>query len=207
MSSSWGSPRGWWTMERSWTDQIIPVDRASVDRDQIRKLTRAHITPAPRGVTVDWSDDQQGSFVLHIDVSAQDCGCLFVVAAPVGKPGTPRTDTVAVPAREADETHWLPRTEIQRLLAAGTAASGMPPAETLSQLRRLPGLPSPALSVRSESAPLLPSTRTTAGQGCWCAPTGVVDASVDVSSPHPDFFAGLSVYLDRCEGLVHPSRL
>lgn len=115
-------------------DQIVPVDRASVDRDRIRKLIRAHITPAPRGVRVDWSDDQQGSCVLYIDVPAQDENCLFVVAAPVGKPGTPRTDTVAVPVREADGTHWLPRTEIQRLLSAGIAASGMPTTETLSQL-------------------------------------------------------------------------
>ncbi|MFI5690061.1 helix-turn-helix domain-containing protein [Streptomyces sp. NPDC051636] len=115
-------------------DQIIPVDRASVDRDQIRKLIRARITPSPRGVSVEWSDDQQGARVLFIDVHAQEENCLFVVAAPVGKPGTPRTDTVAVPVREADGTHWLPRTEIQRLLSAGVAASGMPTAEALSQL-------------------------------------------------------------------------
>ncbi|MFI6808907.1 RNA-binding domain-containing protein [Streptomyces luteogriseus] len=117
-------------------DRIIPVDRASVDRDQIRKLIRAHVTPAPRGVSVEWSDDQQGCRVLYIDVPAQQAGTLFVVAAPVGKPGAPRTDTVAVPVREADGTHWLARTEIQRLLSAGVAASGMPTAETLSRLLR-----------------------------------------------------------------------
>ncbi|MER5376238.1 RNA-binding domain-containing protein [Streptomyces sp. NPDC002553] len=117
-------------------DRIIPVDRASVDRDQIRKLIRAHITPAPRGVSVEWSDDQQGCRVLYIDVPAQQANTLFVVAAPVGKHGAPRTDTVAVPVREADGTHWLPRTEIQRLLSQGVAASGMPTAETLSRLLR-----------------------------------------------------------------------
>ncbi|MFH8804323.1 hypothetical protein ACH4F6_32925 [Streptomyces sp. NPDC017936] len=86
-------------------DRIVPVDRASVDRDQIRKLMRARITPAPRGVSVDWSDDRQGVCVLYIDVPAQVANCLFVVAAPVGRPGTPRTDTVAVPMREADGAH------------------------------------------------------------------------------------------------------
>jgi hypothetical protein len=115
-------------------ERIVPVDRTSVDRDQIRKLIRAHITPAPRGVSVEWSGDQQGSRVLYIDVPAQQAGTLFVVAAPVGKPGSPRTDTVAVPVRETDGTHWLARTEIQRLLSAGVAASGMPTAETLSKL-------------------------------------------------------------------------
>ncbi|MFB0620262.1 helix-turn-helix domain-containing protein [Streptomyces sp. AGS-58] len=117
-------------------DRIIPVDRASVDRDRIRKLIRAHVTPAPRGVSVEWSDDQQGACVLYIDIPAQQAGTLFVVAAPVGKPGAPRTDTVAVPMREADGTHWLARSEIQRLLSAGVAASGMPTAETLSKLLR-----------------------------------------------------------------------
>ncbi|MFI9616720.1 RNA-binding domain-containing protein [Streptomyces sp. NPDC052023] len=115
-------------------DRIIPVDRASVDRDQIRKLIRAHVTPAPRGVSVEWSGDRQGCRVLYIDIPAQQANALFVVAAPVGKPGAPRTDTVAVPVREADGTHWLPRTEIQRLLSQGVAASGMPTAETLSRL-------------------------------------------------------------------------
>ncbi|MFC1232249.1 helix-turn-helix domain-containing protein [Streptomyces sp. Sce081] len=113
-------------------DRIIPVDRASVDRDQIRKLIRAHITPAPRGISVEWSGDQQGCRVLYIDIPVQQAGILFVVAAPVGKPGAPRTDTVAVPVREADGTHWLARTEIQRLLSAGVAASGMPIAEALA---------------------------------------------------------------------------
>ncbi|MFJ2730714.1 RNA-binding domain-containing protein [Streptomyces collinus] len=115
-------------------DRIIPVDRASVDRDQFRKLIRERITPAPRQISVDWSDDQQGACVLYIDIPAQQAGTLFVVAAPVGKLGAVCPDTVAVPVREADGTHWLARTEIQRLLCAGVAACGMPTAETLSRL-------------------------------------------------------------------------
>ncbi|MDH6703045.1 RNA-binding domain-containing protein [Streptomyces griseoviridis] len=117
-------------------DKIIPVDRTSADPDQIRKLIRAHITPPPRGVEVGWSCDPQGSRVLFVDVPAQDPNCLFVVAAPTGKQGTARPDTVAVPVREADGTHWLSRAEIQRLLSAGVAASGMPTAQALSELLR-----------------------------------------------------------------------
>jgi hypothetical protein len=117
-------------------DKVSTVDRVSVDLDQWRKLIRQHITPAPRGTSVEWSDDRQGACVLYIDIPAQDPGCLFVVAAPVGKKGAPRTDTVAVPVREADGTHWLPRTELQRLLSNGVAASGMPTAQALAELLR-----------------------------------------------------------------------
>jgi len=117
-------------------DKTVPIERSSVDLDQWRKLIRQHITPAPRRVSVEWSDDGQGACVVCIDVPAQDPGCLFVVAAPTGKNGAPRTDTVAVPVREADGTHWLPRTELQRLLSRGVAASGMPTAQALAELLR-----------------------------------------------------------------------
>lgn len=117
-------------------DKVSTVDRVSVDLDQWRKLIRQHITPAPRGTSVEWSDDREGACVLYIDIPAQDPGCLFVVAAPAGKKGAPRTDTVAVPVREADGTHWLPRTELQRLLSNGVAASGMPTAQALAELLR-----------------------------------------------------------------------
>ncbi len=56
--------------------------------------------------------------------------------APVGKPGSPRTDTVAVPMRDGDSTLWLPRTEMQQLLSAGVRASGMPTAQALTELVR-----------------------------------------------------------------------
>ncbi|MFB8760706.1 RNA-binding domain-containing protein [Streptomyces nigra] len=117
-------------------DKVNSVGLGFVDLDQWRKLIRQHITPAPRGTSVEWSGDRQGACVVYIDVPAQDPGCLFVVAAPVGKKGAPRTDTVAVPVREADGTHWLPRTELQRLLSGGVAASGMPTAQALAKLLR-----------------------------------------------------------------------
>ncbi|MER6195956.1 RNA-binding domain-containing protein [Streptomyces sp. NPDC001586] len=116
-------------------DRIVGVDPAEVNLDQIRKLIRQWITPAPRGVRVGWSGGDGGR-VAFIDIPAQADDTLFVVPAPVGKPGSPRTDTVAVPMRDGDSTHWLPRTEIQQLLSAGVRASGMPTAKALTELVR-----------------------------------------------------------------------
>ncbi|QQM47361.1 RNA-binding domain-containing protein [Streptomyces liliifuscus] len=116
-------------------DHIVGVDPATVNMDQIRKLIRQWITPAPRGVRVGWSG-ANGERVAFIDVPAQAGDTLFVVPAPVGKPGSPRTDTVAVPRRDGDSTHWLPRTEIQQLLSAGVRASGLTTAQALTDLVR-----------------------------------------------------------------------
>ncbi|WP_436735643.1 RNA-binding domain-containing protein [Streptomyces sp. BBFR102] len=96
---------------------IVGVDPAAVNVDQIRKLIRQRITPAPRGVRIGWSG-ADGERVLFIDVPARAVDTLFVVPAPVGKPGSPRTDTVAVPMRDGDSTYWLPRSEIQQLRSA-----------------------------------------------------------------------------------------
>ncbi|MFF6979294.1 helix-turn-helix domain-containing protein [Streptomyces sp. NPDC008343] len=116
-------------------DHIVGVDPATVNVDQIRKRIRQWITPAPRGVRVGWSG-ADGERVVFIDVPEQASGTLFVVPAPVGKPGSPRTDTVAVPMRDGDSTHWLPRTQIQQLLSAGVRASDMPTAQALTKLVR-----------------------------------------------------------------------
>ncbi|MEU1350333.1 RNA-binding domain-containing protein [Streptomyces sp. NPDC005795] len=116
-------------------NRIVEVDPASVNLDQMRKLIRQWITPAPRGVRVGWSGGE-GERVVFIDIPAQAVDTLFVVPAPVGKAGSSRTDTVAVPMRDGDGTHWLPRTEIQQLLAAGVRASGMPAAKALTELVR-----------------------------------------------------------------------
>ncbi|MEV0210833.1 RNA-binding domain-containing protein [Streptomyces sp. NPDC050788] len=116
-------------------DRIVGLDAAAVNVDQIRKLIRQWITPAPRGVRVGWSG-ADSERVMFIDVPEQAAGTLFVVPAPVGKLGSPRTDTVAVPIRDGDSTHWLPRPEIQQLLSAGVRASGMPTAQALTELVR-----------------------------------------------------------------------
>ncbi|MEU5958282.1 RNA-binding domain-containing protein [Streptomyces sp. NPDC047525] len=116
-------------------DRIRGVAPDTVNLDQVRKVIRARITPAPRGVRLGWSGDGQER-VLFISVPAQPAATLCVVAAPTGKPGSQRTDTVAVPVRDGDQTHWLPRAEIGALLSAGVRASGMPTAETLADLVR-----------------------------------------------------------------------
>ncbi|WP_331734133.1 RNA-binding domain-containing protein [Streptomyces sp. NBC_00829] len=116
-------------------DHIRGLAQDAVNVDQVRKVIRARVTPAPRGVRIGWSGDG-GERVLFIDIPAQPAATLFVVAAPTGKPGTQRTDTVAVPVRDGDQTHWLPRAEIQALLSAGVRASGMPTAEALADLVR-----------------------------------------------------------------------
>ncbi|MDX5563157.1 putative DNA binding domain-containing protein [Streptomyces sp. ID05-04B] len=116
-------------------DHIVGLDPTAVNVDQIRKLIRQRITPTPRGVRVGWSG-ADGERVLFIEVPAQAADTLFVLPAPVGKPGAPRPDTVAVPMRDGDSTHWLPRAEIQQLLSAGIRASGMPTAQALTELVR-----------------------------------------------------------------------
>ncbi|WBO69056.1 hypothetical protein [Streptomyces camelliae] len=104
-------------------DRISSVDRSVVDLDQVRKLIRERVTPAPRGMNVGWSDDEQ-SRVVFIDIPRQAPGTVFVVAAPAGKQGQIPAHTVAVPVRDADGTYSLPRTEIQRLLSMGIAELG-----------------------------------------------------------------------------------
>ncbi|MFD9293165.1 hypothetical protein ACFWBV_33885 [Streptomyces sp. NPDC060030] len=74
--------------------------------------------------------------MAFISIPAQAVDTLFVVPALVGKAGSSRTDTVAVPMRDGDGTRWLPRTEIQQLLSAGVRASGMPTAQALTELVR-----------------------------------------------------------------------
>ncbi|MFD5762928.1 RNA-binding domain-containing protein [Streptomyces sp. NPDC127044] len=116
-------------------EAIAPFDRSAVDLDQLRKLIRQRVTPAPRGITVDWSDDGQHR-VAFIDIPQQVPATVFIVAAPTGKQGKVPAHTVAVPRRDADGTHWLPRTEIQRLLSMGATAHGMPSPQALTELVR-----------------------------------------------------------------------
>lgn len=115
-------------------DQLVGVEPAAVNLDRIRKLIRSQITPSLRGVRVAWSGKDER--VVFIHVPEQAAGTLFVVPAPVGKAGSTRPDTVAVPVRDGDSTHWLLRTEIQQLLSAGVRASGMPTAQALAELVR-----------------------------------------------------------------------
>lgn len=117
-------------------DQVLGVDPAAVNGDQIRKTLLQRITPAVRGIRIGWSGREDEPQVAFIHIPTQAPGQLFVVAAPTGKNGSPRPDTVAVPIRDGDGTHWLPRAEIQQLLAAGVRASGMPTSQALAALVR-----------------------------------------------------------------------
>lgn len=116
-------------------EKLKPVPRNTVDLDRHRKLIRERVTPAPRQVTVDWIDIGSEQGVLFIDIPAQPRACLpYVVAAPTGRDGQVNPSTVAVPVREADGTHWLPRAEVHRLLAAGWLQAGGPSEEALVAL-------------------------------------------------------------------------
>ncbi|MGZ2361508.1 putative DNA binding domain-containing protein [Streptomyces sp. 372A] len=116
-------------------DHVVGVDPAAVNVDQIRKLIRQRVSPAPRGVRVGWSGTD-GERVLFIEIPAQSDHALFAVPAAVGRPGAPRPDTVAVPMRDGDSTYWLPRAEIVQLLSAGVRATGMPTGQALADLVR-----------------------------------------------------------------------
>lgn len=117
-------------------ERIVSVDRSAVDLGRMRQLIRIHVTPVPRDVALGWCDDGQ-SRVVFIDIPEQPAGSVFVVAAPVGEWGHVSPHSIAIPMRESDGTvHWVPRTEIQRLLAAGIAASRMPGPQTLTDLVR-----------------------------------------------------------------------
>jgi hypothetical protein len=120
--------------DREILDQVRPVQRALVDLDRHRKLIRERVIPPPRGVSVEWIDCGQGTGVLAIDVPAQPPACLPYVVPGPARAATVSRVSVAVPVREGDATPWLPQAEIQRLLAAGWAATGGPSEEFLTGL-------------------------------------------------------------------------
>jgi hypothetical protein len=133
-------------------DRLAGADTAKVDRDRMNKLISARITPFPRGVRIA-SSGRGDKQVVFISVPKQAPGSLFVVAAPDGKAGAPRPDTVAVPIRDGDRTIWLPRTEIHALLTAGVRASGQPTAQALADL------------VRTAVSDAVPTSAVRIGQG------------------------------------------
>ncbi|MER6566295.1 ATP-binding protein [Streptomyces sp. NPDC001093] len=115
--------------------ELCPFERDAVNLDQVRKLIRERITPPPRGVDVDWIPYGEGRGIVAVDVPPQPVSSLpYVLAAPVGKHGQVNPHTVVVPVREADGTHWLPRTEVQRLLAAGWASRRGPSPQFLASV-------------------------------------------------------------------------
>jgi hypothetical protein len=122
--------------------ELGPIPKDKVDLDQHRKIIRTRVMPPPRGVTVEWIDCGDARGVLVIDIPAQSLTRRpFVVPGPSGNDKASER-SVAVPVREADGTHWLPQSEIRRLLALGWAEAGGPSEEVLSALVTTTDLPS-----------------------------------------------------------------
>jgi Putative DNA-binding domain len=93
---------------------LRPIEKMTVNVEQIRMLIRARSYPHIRDLAIEWipADDVRGFLV--IDVPAQpETEKPFVVK------GRSEADGVRVPIRDDDGTHWLSGEKIQRLLSSG----------------------------------------------------------------------------------------
>ncbi|MFD7999709.1 AlbA family DNA-binding domain-containing protein [Streptomyces mirabilis] len=107
--------------------ELRPIPRSLVDLDRHRKLIYERIVPTVRDLRVEWIVCEDPKGVLCIDIPDQPAGARpFAVPGPNGGKGKTNETSVAVPLRVGDGTHWLPKGELQRLLAAGWAATGGP---------------------------------------------------------------------------------
>lgn len=114
--------------------ELRPIPRSLVDLDRHRKLIYERIVPTVRELNVEWIVYEGQKGVLCIDIPAQPAGSRpFAVPGPNGGRGNTNETSVAVPLRVGDGTHWLPKGELQRLLAAGWAATGGPSAAPVTQ--------------------------------------------------------------------------
>lgn len=120
--------------DRETVDQLRPVPRSQVDMDRHRELIRDRVVPPPRDLEVRWIDCGDEKGVLCIDVPCQPAANKPYAVPASGRGSADTRPAVAVPLRDGDSTRWLPRAEIQRLLAAGWAAKG---AITEELVRRL----------------------------------------------------------------------
>jgi hypothetical protein len=151
--------------DREILDQVRPVPRALVDLDRHRKLIRERLIPPPRGVSVEWVDCGQDAGVLVINVPAQPPACLPYVVPGPARAATVSRVSVAVPLREGDATPWLPQAEIQRLLAAGWAATGGPSEEFLADL-----IEQAVTAAHREPPPPAPGFQIGDGEPGWKGP-------------------------------------
>lgn len=104
--------------------ELNPVPRKLVDLDRHRKLIDGKLIPTVRGLSVNWIDCGEEKGVLVIDIPAQPPTSQPLVVPGPTKGAPP--DSVAVPMRRGDRTTWLPRAQIQALLATGWAVTGAP---------------------------------------------------------------------------------
>jgi hypothetical protein len=106
---------------REFIDELRPVPARLVDTDRYRKIIRERTVPHVRGLSVQFYPGEDEHGVLVIDIPRQpESAKPFVVPGPDGR-GAPTV--VGAPIRDADATHWLSRSELQRLLSAGWNAT------------------------------------------------------------------------------------
>jgi hypothetical protein len=155
---------GFATAKTDGRDVLIEVSALAaedLDPEKYRKTLRSGVCPTIRDLRVERLDAGSGQYVLMVDVPAQrDADKPFVVPGPaVGK----LFPSVAVPIRDDDGTHWLGVSELQRMLAAGWAATG-----GLSEqvLRALAEAASDAVS-RSAGTGSQPEFRVGVGEPGW----------------------------------------
>ncbi|WP_143229452.1 AlbA family DNA-binding domain-containing protein [Actinophytocola xanthii] len=97
--------------------EIRPVPKVLVDTDRYRKTIRKNIAPHVRGLKITWHDIGADKGILVIDIPVQaETDKPFVVPGPERSKSFP---SVGVPIRDADATHWLARSDLQRFLSAG----------------------------------------------------------------------------------------
>ena len=150
-------------------DQVKPVPRAHVDLDRHRKIIRERITPPPRSVDVDWIPVDDKSGLLLIQVPPQLSGRLpHIVPAPARGAIKSHSASFAIPVREADSTQWLPKEEVQRLLAAGWTAQGGPSRETLASIAEQ-AASAAVLGSQPVTAPPAPGEGRPSAQPRWAA--------------------------------------
>ncbi|MGW0764470.1 AlbA family DNA-binding domain-containing protein [Streptomyces sp. NPDC002676] len=139
---------------------LVPVPRNQVDVDRYRKVIDERVVPVVRDLSVHWLDCGGGKGILVIDIPKQPANSLpFVIPGPTS-PDSRLKKTVAVPMRRGDRIPQLPIEELQRLLAAGWAATGGPAEEFRSDRvkagRVLTAVPSdaPWIRVLAQQAPM-----------------------------------------------------
>lgn len=142
--------------------ELRPLPKDQVDLDRYRKVIRQRVVPAPHGCDVNWIETTPGRGVLLVDIPPQPATWrpFVVVPPPDGTKSTARS--VAVPVRAADGTHWLPHSEIQRLLALGWSSSGGPSPNVLAAI-----VDKAASVMRDSMRPAQPEFEVGAGTPGW----------------------------------------
>ncbi|MFD3519271.1 RNA-binding domain-containing protein [Streptomyces sp. NPDC058653] len=173
--------------------ELRPIPRSLVDLDRYRKLIYERIIPTMRDLHVEWIVCENQKGVLCIDIPAQPVGSRpFAVPGPNGGRGKPNDTSVAVPLRVGDGTHWLTQGELQRLLAAGWAATGGPGAALATQnhapdrtkaARLIDAIPVDALWIKAQKNVSMHRVPAWVSEAAFAAKQRVADDIVDFLDP------------------------